>query len=232
MKVSDSLPHSWNRWSALVGFVVYLAANALSRWCVPADPGLSDLVVHAAVTLAALILIVAIWLRTSTVNVPHELGYPGVENRRWPRRILIGIALGVVGFVGLTVVRSVAQSLVGVPSQPSVFAGTFTVENLPLWLGISWLAGGLREELIRVFTIAAFGRAFGRWGLVLGVVVQAVAFGVGHLRQGLIAATVMAFAGLLLGILFVRRRSLVEIFVAHGVYDSVGVILATFVVTS
>ncbi len=39
-------------------------------------------------------------------------------------------------------------------------------------------------------------------------------------------------AGLLLGVLFVRRRSFVELFVAHGIYDTAGILLAIYVVPS
>lgn len=221
-----------HRWAALFGVVVYYIVSAVSRASKPQAATLADLTEHGAVTLLALLVIVALWLWSMPTGGRSELGFPPQNGRAVLKAIAVGVLWGAVGFVTLTLARSVLQSFIGSPNVPSVFAATLTADNLPLWLGISWLAGGIREELLRVLTVVAFHRAFGRWGLGLGVLIQALLFGLGHARQGAVAATVIGCGGLALGALFVKRKNLLELVVAHGVYDSVGVLLATFVLRS
>jgi membrane protease YdiL (CAAX protease family) len=96
------------------------------------------------------------------------------------------------------------------------------------WLTItlvSFVVAGLREEMWRGGTLAAmralWPRVFGsRWGQFLATAVIAVAFGVMHIRMGVLAAAAAGILGLLLGAIMVLHRSIWPAVVAHGLFDA------------
>jgi len=215
--------------------VVFVGSYYLLAWVVRqlmGSSGLGGLVAHVSITALWLAVLVGAWSRLFGGLATKRLGWEWRSTKgdsSSGRAVLVGAAMGVVGFAVLTVAISAARSVWPAP-HASPFAGSFTTDNLPAWLAIAWLGGGVREEVLRVFTIGAFSQAWGRRGLWVGVVVQGLLFGVGHLRQGAAAAVIVGMTGLALGFVFVRRRNLVELIVAHGVYDTIGVVLATYVV--
>ena len=96
------------------------------------------------------------------------------------------------------------------------------------WLTItvaSFLVAGLREELWRSGTLAAMGALWpnlfeGRDGQIAGVAVIAIVFGLAHLSFGLVAASMAAVLGFLLGIIMVVNQSIWPAVIAHGVFDA------------
>jgi membrane protease YdiL (CAAX protease family) len=96
---------------------------------------------------------------------------------------------------------------------------------LLLWLAIGWIVGGFMEELLfRGFLLTRVSQLFAdaRVGLAIGVVAQAILFGLLHFYGGgfaLIFATVLALASgvfyLLLG------RNLWPLIAVHGAWNSV-----------
>ena len=69
------------------------------------------------------------------------------------------------------------------------------------------LAGGVREEVQRGFILHRFDNDLG--GAHLGLLLFSVAFGLGHLTQGLDAALITGALGLLWGVMYLHRRSVV-----------------------
>ena len=104
-----------------------------------------------------------------------------------------------------------------------------TVEHNPLQDLISrprdaWLfafvvvvAGGVREELQRAFLLHRFEQWLG--GATVGVVVASLAFGAGHLLQGVDAAVATGLLGAFWGLVYLRRRSVVAPMVSHAGFD-------------
>jgi membrane protease YdiL (CAAX protease family) len=104
-----------------------------------------------------------------------------------------------------------------------------TVEHNPLQDLISrprdaWLfafvvivAGGVREELQRAFLLHRFEQWLG--GATVGVFVASVAFGAGHLLQGVDAAVATGLLGAFWGVVYLRRRSVVAPMVSHSGFD-------------
>jgi membrane protease YdiL (CAAX protease family) len=78
-------------------------------------------------------------------------------------------------------------------------------------------AGGIREEIQRAFILHRFSVWLG--GTTFGLVVTTIAFGAGHLTQGLDAALAIGLIGLLWGIAYVRRRSAIAPIVSHSGFD-------------
>lgn len=107
--------------------------------------------------------------------------------------------------------------------------GLHTVTNNPLRELIrsprdAWLfalvvlaAGGVREEVQRAFLLHRFDVWLG--GPVVGVVVTSVAFGSGHLLQGVDAAIATGLLGGFWGVVYLRRRSCVAPIVSHAGFD-------------
>jgi membrane protease YdiL (CAAX protease family) len=104
-----------------------------------------------------------------------------------------------------------------------------TVEHNPLqdvlqsprdaWLFVFVVifAGGVREEIQRAFILHRFGQSLG--GTTIGLIITSVAFGAGHLPQGVDAVIATGLLGLLWGAVYLRRRSTVAPMVSHAGFD-------------
>lgn len=79
------------------------------------------------------------------------------------------------------------------------------------------LAGGVREEVQRAFILHRFDQDLG--GAQLGLVLFSVAFGLGHLTQGFDAAIITGSLGLLWGVIYLRRRSMLAPAVSHSLFN-------------
>ena len=100
-----------------------------------------------------------------------------------------------------------------------------TVFELVVWLGLS-VTGGYCEELIfRGYLTRQFGAWTGSraWGIIL----QGVAFGLGHGYYGIAMLAIMVH-GWLLGVLAGWRKSLRPGMLAHGLQDVLGGVLGFF----
>ena len=90
---------------------------------------------------------------------------------------------------------------------------------------VSFVSAGLREELWRAGTLAGmralWPKAFGSGnGQLLAIVIIAIAFGLGHLRLGVLGATVAGLLGFLLGLIMIIHRSIWPAVIAHGSFDA------------
>lgn len=123
----------------------------------------------------------------------------------------LAIALVVLGGIQLlapslhTVEHNPLQDLLRTPRGAVVF-GVIVV-----------VAGGVREEIQRAFLLQRFERWLG--GATVGVVVASVAFGAGHLLQGIDAVAATAVLGAFWGVVYLRRRSVVAPMTAHAGFN-------------
>lgn len=92
-----------------------------------------------------------------------------------------------------------------------------TRRDLLLFLCSALYAGGFKEELQRAFILTRFRSHLG--GVSAGLVIWSLAFGAGHYVQGLQGIAVASVYGMLFGILYIVRGSLIAPIVAHAVYD-------------
>jgi CAAX protease family protein len=97
------------------------------------------------------------------------------------------------------------QDLLTTPQDAAVMAVVLVV------------AGGIREEIQRAFLLHRFSVWLG--GPAVGIVVTSIAFGAGHLMQGLDAAIATGVLGALWGIVYLRRRSAIAPMVSHAGFD-------------
>ena len=104
-----------------------------------------------------------------------------------------------------TVVHNPLQDLLHTPRDLAIFAGGVVV------------AGGVREEIQRAFLLHRFEQSLG--GGAVGILVVSVAFGSGHLLQGVDAAIATGVLGAFWGLVYLRRRSAVAPMVAHSAFN-------------
>jgi uncharacterized protein len=79
------------------------------------------------------------------------------------------------------------------------------------------IAGGVREEVQRGFIAHRCGQYLG--GALLGVAIYSVFFGLGHIDQGYDAVIATGLLGLVWGLLFIVRRSIVAPMVSHAAFN-------------
>jgi membrane protease YdiL (CAAX protease family) len=128
---------------------------------------------------------------------------------------LVLLALGIALVVLLTI-RRFAPGLHTVPDNP--------LEELLRSPRDAWLfalvvvvAGGVREEVQRAFLLHRFEVWLG--GPLVGVLVTSIAFGAGHLLQGVDAGIATGLLGAFWGVVYLRRRSCAAPIVSHAGFD-------------
>jgi membrane protease YdiL (CAAX protease family) len=127
--------------------------------------------------------------------------------------VLVALAIGIAVLATVqqfapslhTVERNPLQDLISDPRSAWLFALVVIV------------AGGIREELQRAFLLHRFERWLG--GPIVGLVAASVAFGAGHLLQGVDAALATGLLGAFWGVVYLRRRSVVAPMVSHAGFD-------------
>jgi uncharacterized protein len=104
-----------------------------------------------------------------------------------------------------TVERNPLQDLIRTPRDAWMFGVVVVV------------AGGVREELQRAFLLRRFEVWLG--GARVGVVLTSIAFGAGHLLQGVDAAVTTGILGAFWGVIYLHRRSAVAPIVSHSGFN-------------
>lgn len=94
--------------------------------------------------------------------------------------------------------------------------------DLGLFICAALIAGGIKEEVQRAFIVRRFQAYLG--GANLGLVLWSIAFGIGHYVQGVQGMITAGIFGLIFGIAYLARSSLIAPMVAHGAYDALALL--------
>jgi uncharacterized protein len=136
------------------------------------------------------------------------------------REAALGVALIPAVFVGviliLAFILTLAPWLHNVPRNPLEDLLT-TRRDALIFAVVVMIAGGVREEIQRAFILHRFGQYLG--GMHVGLAVHSVVFGLGHIDQGYDAAIATGTLGLMWGLLFIARRSVVAPVVSHAGFN-------------
>lgn len=98
---------------------------------------------------------------------------------------------------------------------------------------VVWLQAAVLEEVTRVFMLIRLWRAFpGPRAEILAVIFGALLFGLAHLYQGWEAIPAISAIGLLLGLYYQRRRRILPLVLAHGLFDTTVMLIAWFIATN
>jgi uncharacterized protein len=152
----------------------------------------------------------------------------GLRLDRWKTNLSIGLALVPLLFLINALVAFVFRTYLPkyfVEQNPLIDI-IRTPQQLVLFIFSALFAGGIKEELQRAFIIRRFSRYLG--GAGLGLVLWSFAFGAGHSAQGAQGITAAVLYGFAFGILYLMRGSLIPPMVAHGVYNSLVLLLYWF----
>lgn len=125
------------------------------------------------------------------------------------------VALG-IGVAVLGTIQWLAPSLHTVEHNP-LQQLLSSRRDIVLFAGVVVIAGGVREEVQRAFLLHRFEQWLG--GGRVGVIVTSVAFGAGHLLQGVDAAIATGLLGAFWGTVYLRRRSMVAPMISHSGFD-------------
>lgn len=178
--------------------------------------------IAVAVPILAVIttLVVVVGLRASGERL-RDLGF---TRSRLRRQLLIGLGAAVL-FVALD--EGVFASLLraaGVPNADEALAPLMRdPRELPLWLWVTTLGGGFTEELSRAFVVTRFRRIGGTRLAVVALLVDSVVFGLSHAYQGVGGVFVTGILGVGFGLVYLRRRRILESMSAHAIFDYIGV---------
>jgi membrane protease YdiL (CAAX protease family) len=149
---------------------------------------------------------------------------------RWRKTLLPGIAVGVVyQFFTSYVIEPLIGLLTGKPTDLSQFTPIQgNVFLLCFYLLMAGTFAAFGEELIYrgylMNRVAELGASSTPWAVSL--VVVSVVFGVAHWQQGITGVVINIFAGVIYGALYLASgRNLWLPIIAHGVYDTVGLLL-------
>ena len=141
---------------------------------------------------------------------------------------LVPVVLIVVASVVLTL-RTIYPWMQTVPTNPFL-AFMDTPLDAALFVVVVVLAGGVREELQRAFILHRFEQRLG--GIRLGLALFTIAFGALHFEQGIDVSIAVGLLGLIWGIIYIRRRSVILPMVNHAGFNALqvfqGVVVRTF----
>src|SRR5216684_3715770 len=127
----------------------------------------------------------------------------------------------VIAIMVLAAIQLVVPSLHTVPHNPLQDL-LHTPRDTAIFATVVVVAGGVREEIQRVFLLHRFEQSLG--GAAVGIFVVSVAFGAGHLLQGVDAAIATGVLGAFWGIVYLRRRSCIAPIVSHAGFDLIQII--------
>ncbi len=94
-----------------------------------------------------------------------------------------------------------------------------------VWIIIGIVGGGFVEEFERIFVITRFKNWLGNPGIFIALFIGSIAFGFSHLYQGTNNAITAGFAGLMNGLVYLRKGSAIEAITSHAVFDTLGILI-------
>jgi membrane protease YdiL (CAAX protease family) len=136
------------------------------------------------------------------------------------REVMVGIVL--IPFVFFVVIAIMAIVLTYAPSLRNVPHNPLedlirSRSDAMIFAIVVMLAGGVREEVQRGFIVHRFEGFLG--GGLTGVIVYSLPFGLGHFEQGWDATVTTGFLGLIWGLVYLRRRSIIAPMVSHAGFN-------------
>jgi membrane protease YdiL (CAAX protease family) len=143
----------------------------------------------------------------------------GLRSDQWKSHAAVGLALVPVLFLANALIANGFRIFLPkyfLERNPLIDM-VKTRRDLLLFICSALYAGGFKEEIQRAFILTRFREHLG--GVRIGLVIWSLAFGLGHYVQGLQGIVVASVYGILFGILYIARGSLIAPMVAHAVYD-------------
>jgi membrane protease YdiL (CAAX protease family) len=191
----------------------------------PLEPG-GQLSLRYVVTLSLVDTVVLVGLMVALTRARGErIAELWLDGRPARREAVLGLLLVPVVFVMvvilLSLLRAFAPWLHNVPTNPLEEMAS-TAAGAAVLAVVAILAGGVREELQRAFLLRRFEQHLG--GVVVGIIVLSIAFGIGHAVQGWDAVITTGVLGAFWAVVYARRRSVVAPVVSHAGFNTLEVL--------
>jgi len=212
-------------------FEVILCSDYVTQWTLAslfASLGLHPLgprrqlqlsyVVGLSLADAALLVGIIFLLLYAHGERPRAI-FLGRRRRLFPD-VVLGVALTFVALgLGITVLLAIQRFAPWLHTVPHNPLEALIRRGRDAWLFalVVIVAGGVREEIQRAFLLHRFEQALG--GAAVGIVVTSVAFGAGHLVQGVDAGIATGILGAFWGLVYLTRRSVVAPMISHAGFD-------------
>lgn len=183
-------------------------------------------IIPTAVIFLFIIGWLSLWLRKSGWR---QLGMSRPPS--WLRTIAIGTTVGTVfQFVSLWLVEPLLQQLTNEPLDLTQFEPIrANVSLLLISLIISWTLAAFGEEMVhRGYLLNRLADLFGhsRAGWAVALIGSSALFALGHAYQGITGILgEFLFACVMAGLYLAGRRNLWFPIIAHGIYNTVGLVL-------
>lgn len=226
---SRSAPVPWRLYDAIGVFVVWFVLMGFIGvgFAVVGLPFTDPLGVTLLLCTQALVQIVVtlLWVRLRSVEGPRRL--VGLEPVSW-HNVVAGLVYGLIGVVVITVVvefllQPLAEAFgFQIPEVQETLRQLVASPAAPLAVFVIVVLAPLAEELF--FRGMLFQALEGRLRLWPAAVLSAAVFGAAHLPELLVVALTFLL-GTYLAMIFRRRGTIVTPFVAHLVFNGVGVLL-------
>ena len=218
----------FDRWMAFAEVILcsgfptqLLLIGVLRALGMPIQNGEGDLNPRFIVTISMVDAVLVIGLVVFLLRARGESVRDVLLGRvRMLREIWVGIAMiPLVFFVVALIIGAVitwAPELRNVPRNP--FEAMLTTRfDVAVFAVVVMIAGGLREEVQRGFIVHRFGQYLG--GGIYGVLFYSVFFGLGHYEQGYDATIATAVLGLIWGLTYLQRKSIIAPVVSHAGFN-------------
>jgi membrane protease YdiL (CAAX protease family) len=148
----------------------------------------------------------------------------GFRKQNLTKQILYGLLFGLGIWIVCNIVVATIMNSIFESTDIEMGALFASLLYIPLWIVLAFLAG-FSEELVRIFMLTRFEMVLGRAGLILVLILNPITFGLAHLYQGMGGVVISGFSGLLFGLVYLRKRSAIEVMVSHTFYDLIGITL-------
>jgi len=146
--------------------------------------------------------------------------------RRWTPAVVAGdLLFAALGYFVANRAGEWLTVILGGASANTAFLLPRSLAERMLWVAVSCTAGLCEETVYRGYLQQQLGRLTGY--LPLGVILQAVAFGVSHGYQGYASMLTTGAYGLTLGVLVWWRGNLRSAALAHAATDIIGGLMST-----
>jgi membrane protease YdiL (CAAX protease family) len=159
----------------------------------------------------------------------RDLGFRIPAN--WPALLLVGLLAGMgMEALELFVTQPVLTKMLGQgPDLSDLNSLVGNTKMLILFLLLVWVLAALGEEIVwRGYLMNRVAEALGgsKGGWIVSLVFVSVLFGLAHFPQGVTGVTENIIDGAILGVLYLATgRNLLAPIVAHGIQDTVDVLL-------
>jgi membrane protease YdiL (CAAX protease family) len=225
---------TWKLWEAIGVYVLAIVIAGFATLPILETVKDEDLAALAASAVAAVVIVgvLVVWLSRRHRNWPDVLGFPAAGE--WWREIRASAGFGLLLYPGIVfgvglIVNLLLSAVSGKTVQtPEQIPSGMPPVGVAITILYAIVIAPIHEEFF--FRGILFRAARDRYGLLIGLLVSGLGFGLIHYLEGpwqdaALLMGVMFFNGIALAWWYERRGTIVASIVAHMVFNVIGLTL-------